>query len=159
VTWLLPASAQEFAEPCDVGVQWSADSTEPVVIADGSRLTVIVRVAEVDAGAEQERLRARSSGAEPFGVIVFDRCHAFVFGPPGQERLGQHRLIGRGLDVGAAHTVLRSAWAAAEGRPDLTHFVLTFPDQTLECLARAVSSARRVGTLAEVIQHVGTWMS
>jgi hypothetical protein len=158
VTWLLPASAQEFAEPCDVGVQWNAEATEPLVIADGSRLTVVVRMAD-DAAADAERPRIRAGGPEPFGVIVFDRCHSFVFGPPGGDGLAQHRLIGRGLDVGAAHTVLRSAWAAAESRPDLTHFVLTFHEQTLECLARSVSSARRVGTLGEVIQHVGTWMS
>jgi len=157
VTWLVPASAQEFAEPCDVGVQWTAGAGEPLVIADSSRLTVVVRLAEPEGDADRPSLRA--APGDLFGVIVFDRCHAFLFGPPGDQVLDQHRLSGRGLDVCAAHTVLRSAWAVAEGRADLTHFVLTFPAGTLECLARSVSSARRVGTMADVIQHVGTWMS
>lgn len=157
MTWLVPGSAQEFAEPCDVGVQWSAGAGEPLVIADSSRLTVVVRLTDADDDADRPSLRA--AAGELFGVVVFDRCHAFLFGPPGDQVLRDHRLFGRGLDSCAAHTVLRSAWAVAERRPDLTHFVLTFPAGTLECLARSVSSARRVGTVTDVVQHVGTWMS
>lgn len=156
MTWLLPASAQEFAEPCDVGVEWSLAAPRPLVLAGGGRLHVVVRLVEGDDAPSPGGL---PPNREPFGVIAFDRCHAFVVGPPGRSSLAEHRLSGRGLDAGAAHTVLRSAWAVAEGRPDLTHFVLTFPDQTLECLARSVSSARRVGTVGDVLAHVSTWMS
>lgn len=155
MTSLLPSSADEFAEACDVGVQWSPGAPQPLVIADGWRLNVVVRLTEgIDPAPAGLTPRP-----EPFGIIVFDKTYKFVFGPPGDEDLARHRLFGRGLDFYAAHTVLRSAWAAAEGRPEMTHFVLTFHDETLECLAATVSSVRRIGTLAEVMQHVADWMS
>jgi hypothetical protein len=37
--------------------------------------------------------------------------------------------------------------------------VLTFSSGTLECLARSVSSGRRVATLEEVLAHIGSWLS
>jgi hypothetical protein len=154
VTWLLPASPQEFAEPCDVGVLWSAAAPRPIVIASGGRLNLVVRLAEGDAMPN-----VREGDPQPYGIIVFDRCHAFTFGPPDDEGLSGHRLTGRGLTPYEAHTVLRSAWAAAEQRPEMTHFLLSFKDETLECLAVSVSSVRRVGTLADLLAHVGTWMS
>jgi hypothetical protein len=97
-------------------------------------------------------------------VAEFGDCLAVMFGFPGDEVLGGHRLWGRGLAYYAIHEVLESAWLeemrAIERRhihaptapfADVKHYVLTFYDTTLEALARQLRPVSTHSTMAEAI--------
>lgn len=149
---------EEFVEPCAVGAEWNETAPRPTLLLLETRLVAVVRLAEPESESSAPP-ETRATDRAAYGLIVFDRCQAFTFGPPGDTELANHRFFARGLEASAAHTVPRSSWAVELGAPDLTHFVLTFSSGTLECLARSVSSGRRVATLEEVLAHIGSWLS
>lgn len=85
-------------------------------------------------------------------TIVFSGCYALMFGPPSDEAMEGHPLAERGLTSYGAFEVEGSSWVRAlEGmnrihpghQPSryerLRHFVLTFHDTTLECVAEGFS--------------------
>jgi hypothetical protein len=80
--------------------------------------------------------------------VKFSGVRAFYLGSPNDEALNGHRLWGRGLSFYSFQEVIHSDWIAAlEHRnrihpmhsaklfEGLRHFVITFKEQTLECVA------------------------
>ncbi len=80
--------------------------------------------------------------------LSFTRPFAHYMGPPNDESLHTHPLYARGLRFYAAFEVVNSSWLAEaqarnrrhpQHRDDAwtgrRHFVITFHDETFECLA------------------------
>jgi len=81
----------------------------------------------------------------------FSGVRAFYRGAPNDEALSGHRLWGQGLRPYSFQEVLNSDWIAELERRNrvhprhsvdlfnsLRHFVVTFKDETVECVARAL---------------------
>jgi hypothetical protein len=88
----------------------------------------------------------QSGGGE--AEVAFSRVRAFYLGSPNDEALGGHRLWGRGLSFYSFQEVVHSDWIAELERRNevhlqhskklfegLRHLVITFKEQTLECVA------------------------
>lgn len=87
----------------------------------------------------------------PLAVLEFLGCEAVKFGHPNDEALPGHPLYAKGLRYYSVLEVLESSWSAelhehnlvpfphsTSWRGDRRHFVVTFHDSTLECLATAI---------------------
>lgn len=96
---------------------------------------------------------------ESVAIVRFVGCSAVMFGPPNDEVLHGHLLARRGLSYDGAFEVLHSSWIRGlaqmnrvhprhqpERFASLRHFILTFHDSTLECVAHDVEL---VGTFCE----------
>jgi hypothetical protein len=82
--------------------------------------------------------------------LQFDGVHSLMFGAPNDKALRGHPLADRGLDAYGAYRVDNSSWVRRLERMNrvhdrhsrerflrLQHFILTFHDSTLECVASA----------------------
>jgi hypothetical protein len=89
---------------------------------------------------------SESDGGE--AEVKFSGVRAFYLGSPNDEALNAHRLWGRGLEFYSFQEVIHSDWIAELERRNrvhpqhstelfegLRHFVVTFKEQTLECVA------------------------
>jgi hypothetical protein len=90
-----------------------------------------------------------ATAANTFAAVRFPMCHQVKFGAPNDEALEGHPLRARGLDYYAVHSVKNSSWLTALERmnsvharhgateyiANKVHFVFTFHDSTLECIA------------------------
>jgi hypothetical protein len=86
-------------------------------------------------------------------VLRFDGVVDYRFGPPGDERLGEHPLYGYGLEPYEFFELLESSTGPGTGR----RWLVTFHDQTLDVVAASASVAHRriegedtVGALAAI---------
>lgn len=102
--------------------------------------------------------RVGPTGLDPDAVAVlrFPRCQFAMFGAPGHNGLFMHPLHRQGLELYGIYEVLSSSFhpgqrqwmtdargvprAASPGRPSGSrgssrHFIITFHDQTFECIA------------------------
>jgi hypothetical protein len=88
----------------------------------------------------------QSGGGE--AEVKFSSVRAFYLGSPNDEALNGHRLWGRGLSFYSFQEVIHSDWITELERRNevhsrhskklfegLRHFVITFKEQTLECVA------------------------
>lgn len=88
----------------------------------------------------------------------FSGVCAFYRGAPNDEALGGHRLWGKGLRHYSFQEVLNSDWIAELERRNrvhprhsadvfnsLRHFVVTFKDETVECVARTLDAKHENG--------------
>ncbi len=80
--------------------------------------------------------------------VRFDRVAAVLLGPPNDEAISGHPLWNDGLETYQFHRVENSAWSVEyetrnrvhpNHRPESwkqdVHYIFTFHDKTLECLA------------------------
>ncbi|MFH1346546.1 MAG: hypothetical protein ABIL01_35945 [Pseudomonadota bacterium] len=119
------------------------DSVDPCAaqLSDGSAL-VRYTVSRQSGGGEAE--------------VKFTAVRAFYLGSPNDEGLEGHRLWGRGLSFYSFQEVIHSDWIAELERRNrvharhstklfegLRHFVMTFKEQTLECVARTFEVTHR----------------
>jgi hypothetical protein len=127
--------------------------------ATGEERVVVLGDWPQPAGVPEPRLRAddtsvsllyRSAG-NAFVVVRFPLCHYLTFGAPNDEALAGHPLFGRGLQHYSVHEVLASSLIrelerrnSVHPRHDpewylrgMRHYVFTFQDCTLECVAAA----------------------
>jgi hypothetical protein len=85
------------------------------------------------------------------GAVEFLWVSSIKFGGPSDETLSGHPLFGKGLEYYAAHEVKNSCWIEEEEkinsvhpqhrggwRDSLRHYIFTFHDETLECLAEEI---------------------
>ncbi len=81
-------------------------------------------------------------------LLTFRNVDSVLFGGSNDEALSGHRLWGRGLQFYAFQEVINSAWIAQRETENsvheyhhggwharLRHFIYTFHDETLECIA------------------------
>jgi hypothetical protein len=117
-----------------------------VVLADWPQPAV---VAEPRVYADDRCLMIHYRTAEDRFVIVhFPLCTHVAFGAPNDEALSGHPLYGRGLEFYSVHRVVESSLIEllehrnsvhpqhnrARYLQDLTHYIFTFQDSTLECV-------------------------
>jgi hypothetical protein len=122
-----------YAQRVDLGVTWDADTPMPVLLSGLRTFVAFYR-----------------SGRDPagIGVVEFKKVTSIKIGSPSAEVLRGHYLWGSGLESYSAHEVMNSPWITelmdvdrAHERFDESqwsgrrHFMLTFHDQTLECIA------------------------
>src|SRR6266540_3349773 len=86
---------------------------------------------------------------ERIAVVIFPLVSIFTFGSPGDESLDGHPLYKHGLEFYRVHEVEDSSWITelekrnsvhprhdkASFLKDKRHYVFTFHDSTLECVA------------------------
>jgi hypothetical protein len=104
------------------------------------------------------------------GVVEFKRVTSVKVGSPNDEVLRGHPLWGSGLEPYRAHEVKNSPWITelmeinrAHERFDESswsgkrHFILTFHDETLECIAQwTVARIAPGATMPEVVARLGS---
>jgi hypothetical protein len=105
---------------------------------------------------------------DSIGVVEFKRMTSIKIGSPNDEVLRRHPLWGSGLESYSAHEVKNSPWITelmdvdrAHERFDESqwsgrhHFVLTFHDETLECVANwTVTRTAPAATMPEVLARL-----
>lgn len=126
---------QERVVELDLGVYPNPGAPMPL-LAQGSRNAVLVFCAQTAPGGQAKT-----------GVVEVSACWVSQFGYPNDEALSGHPLYGRGLGFYGIYEVLDSSWVArldAQNRvafpdfappPPKRHFIITFHDETFECLA------------------------
>jgi len=142
-----------YAEPVELGVSWDAGAPMPVLLS-GLRTFAAFYLSGPGSG---------------IGIVEFKQVTSVKIGSPNDEVLHGHPLWGSGLEFYRAHVVRNSRWIAElmdtsrvherfdEARWSGTyHFILTFHDETLECVARRTVARRAPGaTMPEVITRLG----
>jgi hypothetical protein len=152
-----------YAEQIDLGVNWGTDTPVPILLS-GLRTFVVFYL--------------RSREADPFvrdpptdlgiGIVEFKQVTSVKIGSVKDEALRGHPLWGSGLEHCRAHQVRNSRWIIElmnmhrvpqhfdEGRwSGARHYVLTFRDETFECVARrTVTRTATDATMGEVITRL-----
>ena len=137
-----------YAEPADLGVQWDAGAPMPVLIS-GLR-TFVAFYLRIDDPLPFDETNSSVWDPRPeIGVVEFKRVASVKKGSPNDEVLHGHPLWGSGLEFYRAHEVRNSPWIKEltdvnrvhggfdESRWNrVRHFVLTFHDETVECVAQ-----------------------
>jgi hypothetical protein len=148
------ARNEEYAEALALDIAWDSAAPLPHLLCAEGMAFVLFYLRRPGSGAPSGQslpVSARDQGG--LGVIEFTEVRLVKFGGPNDEGLYRHRLYGKGLDFYAAHQVVGSTWAADNGlRPGgASHYVLTFQDSTLECLAGGMRTERAHASMAEAL--------
>lgn len=143
------AKGEETALQIDWEVPWDVGAPLPHVLAYTNKVFLIYLSADE---APLFKTNPVNPEDEQPALVQFKGCHAFKFGDPNDEVLHGHPLYGRGLELYSAHIVANSSWLAELQRinsvheyydasiwHDLKHYLLTFHDDTFECIARGYS--------------------
>src|SRR5215471_4045179 len=158
-----------YAERVDLGVTWDAGTPMPVLLS-GLRTFVVFYLVRDDPVFGGTNPHVRDPHADHgIGVVEFKRVTSVKIGSPNDEVLRGHPLWGSGLELYSAHEVKNSPWIAelmevnrAHERFDESqwggrrHFVLTFHDGMLECVAKwTVTRTAPGATMPEVLARLG----
>jgi hypothetical protein len=158
-----------YAEPTELGVRWDTGAPMPVLLS-GLRTFVAFYLSTRDPRFGQpDPGRPDPLTDHGVGIVEFKQVTSVKVGSPNDEVLHGHPLWGSGLEYYRAHEVRNSPWITElmnmnrvhqrfdESRwSGARHFVLTFHDETLECVARrTVTRSALDATMPEVI----TWLS
>jgi len=165
------AAGEEYAVSLNLKFRWNAGAPMPHLFSDGSRAFVLF-LQDVPRVEQDERSRGadgRGSAIPALGVAEFVQVYSVKFGGPNDEVLNGHPLYGKGLDFYEAHTVVNSRWIAEEERinsvhpnhrggwhKSLQHYVFTFHDETLECLAEDVRTEQLDCSFPEAVVRLAT---
>jgi hypothetical protein len=138
-----------YAQRVDLGVKWDADTPMPVLLSGLRTFVVFYRsVRNPVAGRADPHMRNPQADHD-IGVVEFKRVTSIKIGFFNEEMLRGHPLWGSGLEFYSAHEVKNSPWITELMEADRAHerfdesqwsgrrhFMLTFHDQTLECVAK-----------------------
>jgi hypothetical protein len=157
-----------YAERVDLEVTWDAGTPMPVLLC-GLRTFVVFYLSAHDRVFDGTNPRVRDRQADRgIGIVEFKRASSVKIGSPNDEALRGHPLWGSGLEFYSAHEVKDSPWITELMEADRAHerfdesqwtgrrhFMLTFHDETLECVAkwtitRTAPGATMPGVLARL---------
>ena len=159
-----------YAQRVDLGIKWDADTPKPVLLSS-LRTFVVFYLSVHDPVARRTDPRLRDPQADhDIGVVEFKRVTSIKIGSPNREVLREHPLWGSGLEFYSAHEVENSPWIAELAEVDRAHerfdesqwdghrhYVLTFHDETLECVAKwTVTRTAPGATMPEVLTRLST---
>jgi hypothetical protein len=126
----------------DVGYVPEAAVSGPLLIQDDRQAVLTFNAMRVLDGGRHE----------PAGtaIVELEGCSLTKFGYPNDEARPGHPLYAKGLGGYGVYEVLGSSWLRAldaqnrvafpaSGRSQSRHFIFTFHDSTLECLADAIT--------------------
>lgn len=165
-------TGQEYADVLDLGIELDPGAPLPHVLADGHNVFILFYLRPTRAHDGTTVTVANPRGAdEPVGLIEFTGVHSVLFGGPNDEALDGHPLHGRGLRPYAIHEVHSSRRITEAEQINsvhlhhqpgwhdiLRHFVITFHDETFECLARDLRTEIHWCSLAEAIAATASQM-
>jgi hypothetical protein len=148
---LAMSCGNEAAMPISWQPAWNTGAPLPHLIAGGGRIVLLYLVQVPDPswdGTYATMKDPSSSSSESIAIVEFERVTAHRFGTPNDEVLHGHPLFGRGLRAYGAHKVVNSTWLAELQRinsvhagydpahwSDRVHYLLSFHDETFECIA------------------------
>lgn len=153
------ATGEEHAVLYDIGCRPEAAVSGASLFQDEYRAFLMFNVSTAGAAHPEGTL----------AVVELVRAHSVLFGLPNDEALGGHPLHGRGLQCYGVYEVLNSRWKCEaerrnrvcfpNARPwDVRHFVFTFHDSSLECLAGGLrvelTRRSRAETVAQVLATI-----
>ena len=157
-----------YAEHVDLEATWDAGAPTPVLLS-GLRTFVAFYLSAHDPLPGGTNSRARDPQADRgIGIVEFKRMTSVKIGSPNDEVLRGHPLWGSGLEFYSAHEVKNSPWIAELMQVDRAHehfdesqwtgrrhFILTFHDETLECVAKWTITRTALGaTMPEVLARL-----
>ncbi|HEV2374669.1 MAG TPA: hypothetical protein VGS19_21220 [Streptosporangiaceae bacterium] len=157
-----------YAERVDLGVTWDAGTPTPVLLS-GLRTFVAFYLSLPGPLSDGTDPLTRDPQADHgIGVVEFKRMTSVKIGSLNAEVLRGHLLWGSGLEFNSAHEVENSPWITelmevdrARGHFDESqwagrrHFMLTFHDETLECVAKWTVTRIAPGTtMPEVLARL-----
>lgn len=163
------AGGSARAEVIDVGVTIDVGAPLPHLVMDGHR-TVLVFHAGLPHdpswdGTTVEVIDPSIDFERRIGWIIFQGCLFASLGPPNDEALSGHPLARVGLRCYAAHEVRNSTLIAEFERRNrvhpnhrrepfesLRHIVITFHDETFECVCRSWTSGDLICSFAAALQ-------
>lgn len=163
-------TVNEYAREIDLGVVRDTGAPLPFLMANGHNVAVIARMPTRDPdwdGTYVTVVDPGSGATEHLAVIRFQGQYEVRFGGLNDEALRGHPLWDKGLRPYAAHEVINSSWIAeAERRnsvhpyhhggwhKELTHYILCFHDETLECLAKGIQITTHVSSFRDLVRDV-----
>jgi hypothetical protein len=157
-----------YAERVDLGVTWDAGTPRPVLLS-GLRTFVAFDLSVRGPLFDGANPTVRDPQADHgIGIVEFKRMTSVNLGSPNDEALRGHPLWGSGLEFYSAHEVKNSPWIAGLMEVDHAHehfdesqwtgrrhFMLTFHDETLECVAKWTITRTAPGaTMPEVLARL-----
>lgn len=157
-----------YAERIDLDVRWNAGTPRPVLLS-GLRTFVVFHLSARDPLSGGANPRGPDPQADHgIGVVEFKRMTSVKIGSPNDEVLRGHPLWGSGLEFCSAHEVKNSPWITELMQVDRAgehfdesrwtgrrHFVLTFHDESLECIAKWTITRTAPGaTMPEVLARL-----
>ena len=140
------------------------------VLLSGLRTFVAFYLSVHDPVVGKTNPRVRDPQADHgIGVVEFKRVTSIKIGSSNDEVLRGHALWGRGLESYSAHEVKNSPWITGLMEVDRAHerfdesqwsgrrhFMLTFHDETLECIAKwTITRIAPGATMSEVLARLG----
>jgi hypothetical protein len=147
------AKGEEYAEPIEFPVMWSAGAPLPHLFVNDDRALLAFLLSEPDPAWDGTYSTAKSPAAsepQPLALVEFESCASAKIGSPNDEVFSGHPLEGKGLEAYAAQRVVNSRWLKEIERinsvhpmhrpslwRDLQHFIFWFHDSTFECLAKS----------------------
>jgi hypothetical protein len=157
-----------YAQRVDLGVTWDADTPMPVVLS-GLRTFVAFYLSARDPVFDGTNPRVIDPQADQgLGIVEFKRATSVKIGSPNDEVLRGHPLWRSGLEFYSAHEVKNSPWITELMEVDRVHghfdesqwtgrrhFMLTFHDETLECVAKwTITRIAPGATMPEVLARL-----
>jgi hypothetical protein len=157
-----------YAQPVELGVKWDTGAPMPVLLA-GLRTFVAFYLSIRDPRFDRLDIgRPDPLTDHGIGIVEFKQVTSVKIGSPNDEVLHGHPLWGSGLEYYRAHEVRNSPWITelmtvnrVHERFDESrwsgkhHFILTFHDETLECVAQMTVTRTAPGaTMPEVIARL-----
>ncbi len=132
----------------------------PAVFSTNDTLLVSFYLADSASDWYESQGAVVGPGGVMTAVVTFERPSVHLFGPPNDEAFGGHRLAKKGLRPYGAYEVLNSEWIkhlevmnSVHHRHDKQrflardrHFILTFHDETFECIAYGLSIEAGAGS-------------
>jgi hypothetical protein len=146
-------SGRQYADRVDLGLQIDPGAPLPHVISDARNTIVIFYRREPNPGWNGRTatlVDPHDPAPAALGLVHFTGMYLTKFGGLNDEAIAGHPLHGHGLEEYEAHVVRNSEWIAEAERANSVHpnhrpgwseryqhFVITFHDEMLECMAEA----------------------
>ncbi len=159
-----------YAERADLGVKWDTGAPMPMLIS-GLRTFVAFYLSVHDPLFDGTNPSMRDPRADHgIGIVEFKSVTSIKMGSPNDEVLNGHPLWGSGLEFYSAHEVKNSPWIThimevnrvhsgfhESHWREARHFILTFHDETLECVAEATVARTEPGaSMPEVVARLSS---
>lgn len=144
-----------YARPVDLGVEWDTGAPMPALIAAKRTFVAFYRNLPDPMWDGTPKMRDPLID-EGVGVIEFTNVTAIQMGGPNDEGMHSHWLWGSGLEQYRAHLVENSPRIEESERSTRLHYVLTFHDETVECLAGGAIGRTTKGTLSHAVSGLGS---
>ena len=155
-----------YAVPFDLGIRWDVGAPLPFLIAGFKTFVAFYLPVDFDFDGTNPIVRQPTDEAR-IGIVEFVDATAARMGPPDDETLAGHALWGHGLQYYDAHVVENSSWlhelldtTRVHGgshdslHGDLKHYLFTFHDESLDCIATDHRVRVETGSLRDVVQHL-----